>query len=287
VAEQFGETVTVVERFEAAWTRTVLGLRVGERDLVLCAYTKPEMIALDPGAMTREVAALRIAAPAGLPAPLLLAQDIDGTAAGAPALVTTRLPGRPVTGRADPDGFVAGLVDLFVAVAAATPDASGVLEPYRPWVPLDRLPVPEWSAAPAAWKEAARRLRRWTPPPATTLAHRDLHPGNILWDDGVVTGLVDWPNACLAPTAMDVGKCMADLTILHDTATSWRFHDDYAARRGGAIEREWILIGAFELTMDQVEPAQIIGWTGDPALMNDTAVVTRRLDEHVTAAIER
>jgi aminoglycoside phosphotransferase (APT) family kinase protein len=287
VAEQLGEPVIVVEEFTAAWTRTVLGLRAGERELVLCAYTNPDVIALDPGAVAREAAALGIAAPAGLPAPELLVYDIDGVAAGVPALVTSRLPGRPVTGRDDPDRFIAELVDLFVAVAITTPDASGVLDPYRPWVALDHLHAPAWSSVPAAWQEAARRLRRWTPPTATTLAHRDLHPGNILWHDGVVTGVVDWPNACLAPTAMDVGKCMSDLSILHDPDAAWRFHDGYAARRDEPIDIEWILIGAFELTMDEVDAAEIIGWTGEPDLIHDTTHVRRRLDEHVTAAVDR
>jgi aminoglycoside phosphotransferase (APT) family kinase protein len=265
----------------------VLGLRVGEARCVLCAYTSPDIIAIDPGAVAREAAALAIAAPAGLPAPALLAHDADGAAAGVPALVTTRLAGWPVTGRADPHRFVAGLVDLFVAIAATTPDASGVLEPYRPWVALDDLPVPPWSSAPAAWKEAARRLQRWTPPPATTLAHRDLHPGNILWHDGVVTGVVDWPNACMAPTDADAGKCMADLSILHDPTAAWLFHDGYAARRDGPVDLEWILIGAFELTMDEVDAADIIGWTGERDLMHDTAHVHRRLDEHVIVALDR
>jgi hypothetical protein len=287
VGEQFGEPVTVVEHFTAAWTRTVLGLRVGERDVVLYAYAEPEILAVDPGAVAREVAALTIAAPSGLMAPVLLAYDIDGASAGVPAMVTTRLAGRPVSGRADRERFIARLVDLFVSVAAVTPDATGLLEPYRPWVALDDLRVPAWASMPDAWQEAARRLHDWTPPPADTMAHRDLHPGNVLWYDGEVSGVVDWPNACLAPTACDVGKCMADISILHDTDAAWRFHDGYAARCGGPIDLEWILVGAFELTMDDVDHAQIVGWTGEPELMHDSALVQRRLDEHVTAAIER
>jgi aminoglycoside phosphotransferase (APT) family kinase protein len=287
VGEQLGGPVTIVEHFDAAWTRTVVALRVGRRDVVVCAYTKPEILALDPDAVAREVAALGVAAPAGLPAPVSLAHDISGADAGVPALVTTRLAGRPITGWADPDRFIAGLVDVFATFAAATPDASRVLEPYRPWVTLDRLAVPGWSAVPSAWKEAARRLGRWTPPPVRTLAHRDLHPGNILWDCGSVSGVVDWPNACLAPVACDVGKCMADVSILHGAPAAWQFHDGYVTRAGGPIEPEWMLVGAFELTMDDVDQAQIVGWTDASDLVHDTALVRRRLDEHVTAVVER
>ena len=143
------------------------------------------------------------------------------------------------------------------------------------------------SCEPTAWKEAARRLRRWTPPAATTLAHRDLHPGNILWQHGGVTGVVDWPNACLAPPAVDAGTCMADLAILHGVEAAWRFHAGYEARTGQGVALEWILIGAFELTADGLAATEIVGWTGEPDLVNDVTLVARRLDAHVAATLER
>ena len=36
------------------------------------------------------------------------------------------------------------------------------------------------------------------------ICHGDFHPQNILMDDGVVTGVIDWPNALVADAAYDV-----------------------------------------------------------------------------------
>ena len=43
------------------------------------------------------------------------------------------------------------------------------------------------------------------------LLHHDFHPGNVLWQRGTVTGVVDWQGACTGPAAADVAHCRVNL----------------------------------------------------------------------------
>ena len=63
---------------------------------VLRRYVRPDPDEPDPAG--REARALRLAEAADVPTPALLAVDPDGTGAGVPALLMTRLPGRPAPG---------------------------------------------------------------------------------------------------------------------------------------------------------------------------------------------
>lgn len=64
----------------------------GRDDAVLRRYVRPDPDEPEPAAA--EARALRLAETASEPTPALLAVDPDGTQAGVPALLMTRLPGR-------------------------------------------------------------------------------------------------------------------------------------------------------------------------------------------------
>lgn len=42
----------------------------------------------------------------------------------------------------------------------------------------------------------------------------------MLWQDGALTGVVDWSGASLAPRGFDVGWCRLDLALLHGPNTT-------------------------------------------------------------------
>jgi aminoglycoside phosphotransferase (APT) family kinase protein len=46
------------------------------------------------------------------------------------------------------------------------------------------------------------------------LAHRDVHPGNVLWRRGTVSGVVDWQAVCTGPAVADVAHCRVNLLTL-------------------------------------------------------------------------
>lgn len=61
--------------------------------------------------------------------------------------------------------------------------------------------------------QQAAEIFHASPPTAAPDAfiHRDFHPGNVLWQQGKVTGVVDWQSASTGPAVMDVGHCRVNL----------------------------------------------------------------------------
>ena len=83
----------------------------------------------------------------------------------------------------------------------------------------DQWPGAYLDAARAARaEEALRRLRAeadsgW-PTRCLGLCHGDFHPGDVLVDESVVTGVVDWSAAGVGPVEADVATCRADLAVV-------------------------------------------------------------------------
>jgi aminoglycoside phosphotransferase (APT) family kinase protein len=46
------------------------------------------------------------------------------------------------------------------------------------------------------------------------LTHSDYWSGNVVWRDGVLTGIVDWSGGARGPRGFDVGWCRLDLYLL-------------------------------------------------------------------------
>jgi aminoglycoside phosphotransferase (APT) family kinase protein len=66
------------------------------------------------------------------------------------------------------------------------------------------------------------------------LAHYDFWSGNVVWDDEILTGVVDWNGGCVGPPGLDTGWCRLDLYLLHGQAIADTFLDAYRAASGSA-----------------------------------------------------
>ena len=62
--------------------------------------------------------------------------------------------------------------------------------------------------------------------------HRDYHPVNLLFQDGRISGVVDWVNACVGPAGVDVAHCRGNLVTMYGVAVADRFLDYYQALAG-------------------------------------------------------
>jgi aminoglycoside phosphotransferase (APT) family kinase protein len=51
-------------------------------------------------------------------------------------------------------------------------------------------------------------------PVAETLVHIDYWRGNILWDQGKISAVIDWEEAAYGDPAIDVGYCLMELVIM-------------------------------------------------------------------------
>lgn len=230
----------------------------------------------DRARLATEVAALAVAADHGLAAPRTLAADLDGGAAGQPALVQTWLEGSStVPATSDPERARAlGRVAAAVHAVPLTPTAD---LPRRASslavVPFETLPVPDACAALFA---EVRAVVAATPAPdgPLGLVHGDLWQGNTLWAGGVHTGTLDWDHAGVGHPLVDLGSLRWDLAVLggggHDEVVrgweeaSGRRLDAAAVARGDLVAvlasvpdlALWLpnfhAQGRTDLTLDQV-----------------------------------
>ena len=90
------------------------------------------------------------------------------------------------------------------------PGAGRVLPDYEPYA-LETHAPPRWSRRPEVWQRAFAIFDGPAPAGERVLIHRDYHPGNVLWVDGAVTGVVDWASAALGAPEADIGHCRWNL----------------------------------------------------------------------------
>ena len=185
---------------------------VAERDqAVLRRYVRPDPDEPDPAA--REARALRLAEAADVPTPALLAVDPDGTEAGVPALLMTRLPGRVDWWPSDLDRWLERLAGLLPRIHGTALPPGVTLPPFAPYR-QDSYRPPGWARYPRVWERAVEISLGPAPDLPAVLLHRDFHPGNVLWRRGRVSGVVDWLGACAGPAAPDVAHCRVNLLTM-------------------------------------------------------------------------
>lgn len=211
-------------------------------------------------------------------APLLAALHADGLAVpdicwasageeelGAPFIVMSRLPGRTIIIWEPDPSFLDGsifLPDLWIAGASILAQIHKVRHdvilpdwehPTILSAELDRWTALTRHSEGSEWQDIlltlATTLRETMPAEEPVgLVHGDFQPGNILFDKGRITGVIDWDLAAIGPQGIDVGwyLMMADATCWH---ADWRpvtsaprqaLLDAYASAGGPALSHvEW------------------------------------------------
>ncbi len=168
---------------------------------------------------------------AAIAAPVPLAVDPTGERAGDPSLLMTRLPGRIELRRCD-DATAAALASTLLAVHRVRPESGRWPREYQSWAFEAKRKVPPWSRDDGLYAEAFARLAE--PPPAyePTFLHRDFQPGNVLWHQSRVSGVVDWVETSTGPADLDVAHCASNLATLHGAAAGVAFSEAYDAAGG-------------------------------------------------------
>jgi aminoglycoside phosphotransferase (APT) family kinase protein len=160
-------------------------------------------------------------------APRLLAAN-PGRPGEEPWILISRLPGLADINPADPPGFARQLGEALARVHATVGDRLArfprVLD--RPGESRAALHGPASSLVSARFESLS------TEP--TVLTHNDFWSGNTVWQDGALTGVVDWTGAALGPRGFDLGWCRLDLYLLFDQHIADRFLESYQAASGHA-----------------------------------------------------
>jgi aminoglycoside phosphotransferase (APT) family kinase protein len=210
------------------------------RELVLRRFVRLDWLAEEPDTAAREAQALELLADVDLPTPRLVAVDPDGSVAGAPSVLMSRLDGRVEWDPPVVEEFLRELAEPLPVIHALRFASETALPEYRPY-PLRIRRPPVWAARPDVWERAIEVLEGG-PSSGESLSderlfvHRDYHPGNVLWRGGRVTGIVDWVNASIGSPWADVGHCRVNIASELGQDAADRFLGLYRAVSGRTDE---------------------------------------------------
>jgi aminoglycoside phosphotransferase (APT) family kinase protein len=220
-----------------------------------------------------------------LPAPALVAVDAKGEHCGAPATLVWMLPGNVVLEPTDYEVWLDGLAA--VAAQIHRVDAAGFPWKYRRYNDAEALAVPIWSSEPAAWKKAIDVVNWPQPSYRECFIHRDYHPSNVLWNNGAVSGVVDWVNGCRGPAGIDVGWCRHNLANLHSVRVAEDFLAAYIRRAGADFEYDpyWDLMTVVEMLPGP--PEMYDGWRASGVKKIPRETILERLDAYVASVVAR
>jgi aminoglycoside phosphotransferase (APT) family kinase protein len=220
-----GEPVEAERALHGGVASSTWTVRTPTRRLVLKRFRPDDE---RPSTAELEWQRLQVAATTSIPTPEPVAVDLDGEWFDLQALVMSFLPGAVV---------YPPLLDELARTLAAL-HATVVPEPvpavlrhpgvWTYWEQTASVPdgVLDALAALPAIAERAEQV----------LCHCDFHPGNVLIEDGVVTGVVDWAGARFAPRAFDVALLRCDLHTEPGGDAPDRFLRAYEAAAGVRLD---------------------------------------------------
>lgn len=182
-------------------------------------------------------------------APEPLALDGEGRWFGTPALVMSWIDGRTTLDFQHEDWaekMGAAIAALHLSAGGGSA-AAGV--PTR--TVDDFRKSFEAASARGPWSEVVDVVRTKVPVllrGELTLVHGDYHPGNLLWRDGRVVGIVDWEDLARSRALEDVGLGRVDALLTHGRRWTDRLRHGYEVAIGGPVDDAelavWDLVAA-------------------------------------------
>ncbi|MFP8783962.1 phosphotransferase family protein [Planococcus plakortidis] len=256
-----------------------------QQSVVLRLHHKGEWLDQEPDLARHEAMSLELAGKAGISAPRVLAFDENGEACGMPAVLMTKVPGAVIFPPAYDAGWLDGLAQTLVEIHRQK--AEGFPYEYFAYNDARRLERPKWSRVEGDWMRAFYIVAAGGPPVEYSLIHRDYHPGNILWESGQVSGVVDWVNACRGPAGVDVGHCRVNLAQLYGTRVANEFLVAYERCAGESFTYDpyWDLLSLIDIL--DGSPAVYPGWKAFGLSGLSDELVRYRLDEYLMSLMDR
>ena len=257
----------------------------GVVELVLRRFVDAEWLALEPDLALHEASNLLKAARAEIPTPELVAFAEDGAKCGFPATLTTLLHGRVELSPSSLEDWTYRLAEPLICIHAV--EAEDYAWGYYPYINLPSLGPPEWSAHTEHWEKAIEIVRGPMPLARERFIHRDYHPSNVLWNEGRVSGVIDWVNSCRGAAGFDTAWCRLNLAQLYGVAAADMFLDAYRSLAGAGFEYHpyWDLIAIVEILPGP--PGVYEGWPAFGVNHLNDEIIRERLDAYISSLVER
>ncbi len=207
------------------------------RALVLREYCEQgQDAAARPAALEQEV--LQLMAAAGVPVPSARYADDSCLILPAPCLLMDLVDGQPGGQPADVAADVAAFTAGFAGTLADI-HLAGVTPPARlaemTQAAAARLGRPQATLDDSLSEGQIRAAlaRNWPPPRRNraVLLHGDYWPGNTLWRDHALVGVIDWDHAATGDPLADLGNARVEVAMLFGQHALHGFTASYLARQ--------------------------------------------------------
>ena len=224
-------------------------VRLGHRDVVLRVYRGWKGDVADK--VKRDYALLETVSANTTLAPRPILCDAPGKLVGEPLIALTMLKGAPLAPSSQNAGWTDQLAAALVAIHAIPVARLAGIERDR--TPRERLarrladpprePDPLWDEIVAVLPGLLDRIKGNSP----TLIHGDFWFGNTVWQEGRLSGVVDWGGARIGDPATDVAIARADLRLFSGERPAEDFLTRYEAARGRLSDLVfWDLLAALD-----------------------------------------
>jgi aminoglycoside phosphotransferase (APT) family kinase protein len=191
-------------------------------------------------------------------APTLLGSDLAGRWSECPTVLISWLDGEADITPSDPDAWAAQLGRALARVHAAPSDRlSGLPSVFdRSRGSREGLEGPAAEGIRSSWPQITAS--------PDVLTHSDYWSGNVVWRDGVLTGIVDWSGGARGPSGFDVGWCRLDLYLLFGERVADVFLAAYEDANGHpladiALWDGWALARSYEAVTSWAPNYQPLG----------------------------
>jgi aminoglycoside phosphotransferase (APT) family kinase protein len=223
-----------------------------------------------------EAVILETVARSGIPVPRVLAVDPDGTASGSPAILLTRMPGRPTRWDRPPAGWMLrALGDTLAAIQRLDDDMRALAVPFAPYASLEDVAPPPGSLRPGLWSRAIDAVRGAPPSATGRFLHRDFHPGNVLWLPGRLSAVLDWAGASWGPPAADLAHLRVNLGA------------DWSIREADAARDAFTAAGGDTTGGDWWDVRIVLDWLPDLAPEHGTGEGLEQLERYLEMVLAR
>ncbi len=225
-AEQHTGDIQSIKALKGGISTSVYHLACEKGDFVLRVIDNADWLAIEPDLAEHEAAGLQVLANYDIPAPGFVAFD-NGDACQMPVVLSTYIPGKIVL---QPDDLNTWLHELARAMTKLHRiDVQDFKWQYESWFDSEKIrTAPHWIDNLELWQEATTICQKPLPrQDSLSLIHRDYHPGNVLFQDGRISGIVDWINMCRGVPFVDVATCRIDVMCLHGVAAANQLKDYY------------------------------------------------------------